>query len=79
MTSMQQFPISHVFDLDGSESKGILVEKNLPQVCFTEESELESITADQSSTGVSKSEIVDKTINKNKEKYAIDETEHEEP
>ena len=39
--------------------------------------ESESVIVDESSTGESKSESAQKSINTNKEKYAVDETEHE--
>ena len=49
------------------------------QVYSTDEGESESVIVNESSTEDSKSEIVHKSINTNKEKYAIDETEDEEP
>ena len=52
--------------------------KKLSQVYSKDESEPESIIVDESSTEDSESESVHKSINKNKEKYAIDETEYEE-
>ena len=36
MTGTQKIPTSHVCDLDESESKGIIAEKNLSQACFTD-------------------------------------------
>ena len=39
MTGTKHITISHVFDLDESKSKGIIVDKNLSQVCSTYDSE----------------------------------------
>ena len=78
MTGTQQIPISHVCDSDERKSKGIIVEKNLLQVCYTDNIKPESVIFDESSTEESKSETFHKSINTNKEKYAIDETDHEE-
>ena len=79
MTDMQHIPISHVCDVDDSKSKEILVDGNLFQVCSTEEGESESVIVDEISTEDRELGIVQKSINTNKEKYAIDETDHEEP
>ena len=38
ITGMQHIMISHVCDLDKSESEGIIVDKNVLQVCSTNES-----------------------------------------
>ena len=50
------------------------MEKNLLQVYSMNESEPKSVIVDESSTEESESEIFHKSINTNKEKYAIDET-----
>ena len=50
MTGIQQIPISHICDLDESESKEFLTDKKLVQVCSTDESESESVIVDESST-----------------------------
>ena len=42
MTGMRQILISHVCDLEESESKGIIMDEKLSQVCSTDESESES-------------------------------------
>ena len=39
MTGMQQIPISYVCDSEDSKSKGIIADKNLSQVCSTDECE----------------------------------------
>ena len=61
------------------KSKGIITDKNLSQVCSTDKSESEIGIFDESSTEESKSKRVHKSINKNKEKYVIDEKKDEEP
>ena len=76
---MQQITISHICSLENSKSKGIIADKNSSQVCYTDKIESESVIVDESSTEESKSESINKIINKNKEKYAIEETEYEEP
>ena len=55
MTGTQQITILHVCDLDESESKEILVEKNLSQIFSTEEGKSESFIVDESFTEDSKS------------------------
>ena len=42
-TIMKQIPISHVFDLDDIEPKGILADENLSQVCSMDDSESEIV------------------------------------
>ena len=79
MTGTQQIPILKVCDLDDSKLKKILLDKTLSQVYSIDGSEYESVTVDGSSLEESESENVQKSINRNKEKYAIDETQHEEP
>ena len=74
MTVTQQILITQICDLYESESKGILVEENLLQVCSMDESESERVIVDESSTEESEPESLHKSINTNKEKYAIDET-----
>ena len=64
MTGTQHITIFHICSSNESESKGIIADKNLLQVCSTDEIESKS---------------VHKIINTNKVKYAIDETEYEEP
>ena len=58
MTDMQRILISHVCDLNESELKGITTDKNLPQICYTDESESEIVIGDESSTEESESESV---------------------
>ena len=53
--------------------------KTIPQVCSTNESESESVIVNGSSTEESKPESAHKTINTNEEKYAIYKIDHEEP
>ena len=74
MTGTQQIRISQVYSLENSKSKGIIVDENLSQVCYTDKIESESVIVDESSMEESKSESINKIINKNKEKYAIYET-----
>ena len=52
---------------------------NLSQVCSKNKSESENVIINQSYTEESESKSVHKIINTNKEKYAIDKTEDEEP
>ena len=66
--------ISHICDLDESKPKEILVEEKLLQICSTDEGKPESVIVNESSMEESESESVHKSINTNKEKYAIDET-----
>ena len=79
MTDTQHIPISNVFYLDKGKSKGILADKNLLQFYSVDQGESEGVIADESLTQESESEIINKIIITNKEKYEIDETEHEEP
>ena len=72
---MQEILISHVFDMDEIKSKGIIADKHLSQVCSTYKSISESVIINESSTKGIESERVHKSININKEKGAIDETE----
>ena len=66
MTGTQQILISHVCDLDGSESKGNIADENLPQVCSTDEIKPESVIVNESSMEERKSESVHKSINTNR-------------
>ena len=78
MTGGQQILISYVFDSDESESKEILADENLSQVCSTDKYGSENVIVDESSMEKSEPESIHKSINKNEGKYAIDVTEHEE-
>ena len=60
------------------ESKGIIKYENIVQVYSTDESESERVIVNESSTNKIKSKIIHKSININKEEYAIDEIEDEE-
>ena len=53
------------------------MEENLPQFCYTDKEESKSIIVDESSTEESESECFHKIVNK--EKYAKNKAEHEEP
>ena len=77
MTGTKQIPISHFCYTDEIKSKEFLADEKLLQVCSTDEVKSESVIVDESSTEESESESVHKSINK--EKYAIDESDHEEP
>ena len=79
MTGTKQIMISYVCDSDKRKSKEIIADENLLQVCSKDERESEGFIADESSTEESESERIHKSINRNKEKYAINETEHEKP
>ena len=76
MIGTQQIMISHDCDLEKSESKGILADENLLQVCSADKSKSKSVNADESSTKESESECVHQNINKLKD--AKNEAEHEE-
>ena len=65
--------------MDKSESKEIIADKNLSQVCFTDKSEPERVIANKSSTEERESERIHKSINKNEVKDSIYDTEDEEP
>ena len=77
ITGTQQIQISHVCDLDKSKPKRIISNEKLLQGCYTDNIESEIVIANEGSTEESKSESVQKSINTNKEKYAIYETEDE--
>ena len=77
MTGTKQILISHVFSTYESETEELLAGKTLSQVCSTDENELKSIISDESSTEESKTECVQRNINK--EKDAKNEAEHDEP
>ena len=62
ITATQHIPILHVFNLDGSKSKGIIVEKNLSKVCFTDKRESESFIVNERSMEERKFESVHKNI-----------------
>ena len=66
MTGMQQIPISQDFSLDESESKGIVAEKNLLQVCYTYESESERFIANESSMGIANQKVFTKVSTQTK-------------
>ena len=76
MNSTQQIPISHICYLYKRESTGVTTDKNLSQVCSTDEVESERVIANKSSTGDSKSERAHKSINTSKEKDEMDEIEY---
>ena len=78
MTGTQHIPILHICSSDKSKSKGIIEDKNLSQVCSTDKIEPGSIQKNESCKEERESESVQKSINTNKEKYAIDETEDDE-
>ena len=67
MTYTQQITIFRIFSLDKSELKGIIMDKNLLKVWFTDKSESERVIVDDFSTEESKSEWVQKSINKEKD------------
>ena len=79
MDVTQQIPILHVCDLGERISKTILAKKNWSQVCSTDKRESESIIVAESSREEIEPESPHKSINTNKEKYEIYDTEHEEP
>ena len=79
ITGTQQIPILHICSSDKTKSKRIIVDEKLSQVYSTDEGELERVIFNESSMEQSEPESVHKSINTNKEKYAIDKTEDEEP
>ena len=79
MTGTPQIPILHICSLDDSKSKGIIAGKKISQVCSTDKSRPEIVITNESSMEESESESFHKSINKNKEKYSIDETSDKEP
>ena len=79
MIVTQHIPILKVCYLDNNESKGIIADKNLSQVCSTDKSKSESAIVNEISTEEGESESVRKSINTNNEKDAIDKTKDEEP
>ena len=79
ITGMQQILILRVCDSNESESKEILLVEILSQVYSTDYIESESVIFNEISTEENESESVHKSINRNKEKYSIDETEYEKP
>ena len=78
MTGTQETPISKVCDLKNRKSKEIIADENLSQVCFTNKNESESVIVNEGDTEESESKIIHKSINTNKGKYVIDESDHEE-
>ena len=78
MTCTQQILILGVCYLGERKSKVVIAGKKILQVRSMEERKSESVIANENSMEESKSEIVHKSINTNKEKYAIDETKYEE-
>ena len=61
-----------------ADQKRSLKGKTLLKVCSTDKSKSQTVIGDESSTEDRKSESVHKSINKNEEKYTIDETENKE-
>ena len=59
--------------------RGIIPDEKLSQVCSTDERRLKSVIVDDSYTDAIKSENIHKSINTNKLKYTIYETEDLEP
>ena len=62
ITGTQQILIYQVWDLDKSESKGIIADKNLLQVFSMDERESESVINNEISTEKSESESIYKSI-----------------
>ena len=79
MASMKRIPILQVCDSNKSESKGVITDKKLSQVCSTDGSESEIVIFNESYMEESESKSVHKSINTNELKDAIDETDDEEP
>ena len=76
MTGMKQIIISHVCYLDRRKPKVILFDEHLSQVCSRDGGKSKSNIDDGSSTDENESESVHKSINTNKERYVINETDH---
>ena len=79
MTGTQQILILHFCKSYDNESKQILADKKISQVCSTDQGDSEIVIVDKSSKEEGESEIIHKSIIAIEEKDAIDETEHEEP
>ena len=77
MTGTQYIPTSHVYSTDKSELEEFLVDKKISQFYYTDEEKSKGIIFDENSTEESKSECIDKNVNK--EKYTNNEAEYEEP
>ena len=60
------------------KSKEIITDENLSHVCSTNKNESENVIVNEGDTEERKSKIFNKSINTNKEKYVIDESDHEE-
>ena len=67
MNGTKQILISHVFFTDERESKQLLAEKTLLQVCSTDEAKSESVIVDESYTEESELKSVHKNINREKD------------
>ena len=74
----QNIPNLYVCSFYKSESKGIIADENLLQVCYTYNIESEIVIVIESSTEESEPKSVRKSFNTNKVKDAIDKTEDEE-
>ena len=77
MTGSQHITIFHVCSTDESESEEFPVEKTLPQICYMNKDKSKIIIVDESSTEDNESECLHKSINR--EKYANNEANYEEP
>ena len=72
MTGTQYIPILHECNSHERKLKGIILDKNLSQVCSTDERKSERFIVHEKSTEENESESVHKSINTNNEKYTID-------
>ena len=76
MTAKKQISTSHVCSTVESKLKKFLVNKTLPQICFTDEDKPKGIIIDKYSTDEDESECVHKNMNKQKD--ANNEADYEE-
>ena len=79
ITGKQQIWIFQVCDSDKIKSKQFPADKNVSRIYSQDQVESEIVVVDEISMEGRESENVHKSINTNKEKDTIDETEHEEP
>ena len=67
MNGTHHIPISHVYYKDESELEEFIVDKNLSQICSTDEDESKGVIVEKYSTKEDESECAHKNINKQKD------------
>ena len=78
MIGTQDISISKFCDLNNRKSKEIIADENLLLVCPTNKNESEIVIVNEVDTEERESKSIHKSINTNKGKYVIDESDHEE-